>query len=79
MGTASQGSGGEWVRQRQAGGRAVAVTAKTASPITGADRPLFGLSLWEHAYVLDYRDARGRYVEAVWNVVDWAAVASHMR
>ncbi|MBJ6978777.1 Fe-Mn family superoxide dismutase [Luteimonas sp. MC1895] len=76
---ALQGSGWAWLLQRPDGTVSVAVTCNTASPITGDDRPLFGLNLWEHAYVLDYREARGRYVEAVWNVVDWAAVASHMR
>lgn len=77
--TSLQGSGWAWLLQRPDASLAIAVTANTASPVTGEDRPLFGLSLWEHAYLLDYREARGRYVDAVWNVVDWAAVASHMR
>ena len=79
MATALQGSGWIWLLQRPDASVALAVTANTASPITGDDRPLFGLSLWEHAYLLDYREARGRYVEAVWNVIDWGFVASNMR
>jgi Fe-Mn family superoxide dismutase len=74
-----QGSGWIWLLQRPDGSVALALTANTASPITGDDRPLFGLSLWEHAYLLDHRDARGRYVEAIWNLVDWGAVASNLR
>lgn len=74
-----QGSGWIWLLQRPDASVTVALTANTASPITGDDRPLFGLSLWEHAYLLDYRENRGRYVEAVWNVVDWPFVASNLR
>jgi len=74
-----QGSGWIWLLQRPDGSVAPALTANTASPITGGDRPLLGLSLWEHAYVLDYRDDRRRYVEAAFNLVDWSFVASNLR
>lgn len=74
-----QGSGWIWLLQRPDGSVAPALTANTASPITGGDRPLLGLSLWEHAYVLDYRDDRRRYVEAAFNLVDWTFVASNLR
>lgn len=74
-----QGSGWIWLLQRPDGSVAPALTANTASPITGGDRPLFGLSLWEHAYVLDYRDDRRRYVEAAFHLVDWTFVASNLR
>lgn len=79
LATALQGSGWIWLLQRPDGSLGLAVTANTASPLTGDDRPLLGLSLWEHAYVLDYRDDRRRYIEAAWHVVDWNAVASHLR
>ena len=79
MATGLQGSGWIWLLQRPDASVSLAVTANTSSPITGDDRPLLGLSLWEHAYLLDYREARGRYVEAVWNVVDWGFVASNHR
>lgn len=79
MATSLQGSGWIWLLQRPDGAVTLALTANTASPITGEDRPLFGLSLWEHAYLLDYREDRGRYVEAVWNIVDWAFVSSNLK
>lgn len=74
-----QGSGWIWLLQRPDGAIAVALTRNTASPATGEDRPLLGLSLWEHAYVLDYREARERYIEALWNVIDWGFVASNLK
>ncbi|MEN1939858.1 Fe-Mn family superoxide dismutase [Luteimonas sp. MJ246] len=76
---ALQGSGWIWLLQRPDGSLTLALTANTASPITGDDRPLLGLSLWEHAYVLDHRESRARYIEATWNIVDWTFVASNLR
>ncbi|MGY0611117.1 MULTISPECIES: Fe-Mn family superoxide dismutase [unclassified Luteimonas] len=79
MACALQGSGWIWLLQRPDGSLTLALTANTASPLTGDDRPLLTLSLWEHAYLLDHREARGRYIEAAWNLVDWTFVASNLK
>src|SRR3546814_8720308 len=62
------GSGWIWLVQRAEGGLALAATANAATPLTGGDTPLLTCDVWEHAYYIDYRNARAKYLEAFWNV-----------
>lgn len=75
----SFGSGWLWLVQRADGTLAIASTSNAATPLTGDDTPLLACCLWEHAYYLDYRDARAKYVEAFWHLVDWDFAASNMK
>ena len=65
------GSGWAWLVQRPDGSLAIVSTSNAATPLTGADKPLLTCDVWEHAYYIDYRNARAKYVEAFWNVVNW--------
>jgi Fe-Mn family superoxide dismutase len=73
------GSGWAWLVQRPDGTLAVVSTSNAATPLTTSDNPLLTCDVWEHAYYVDYRNARPAYVEAFWKLVDWNAVSSRMK
>ena len=73
------GSGWAWLVQRPDGSLALASTSNANNPLTGEDTPLLTCDVWEHAYYIDYRNARPKFLEAFWNVVNWDFVASNMK
>jgi len=72
------GSGWAWLVQRTDGSLAIVSTSNAATPITGTDKPLLTCDVWEHAYYIDYRNARAKYVEAFWNLVNWDFAAKRL-
>jgi superoxide dismutase, Fe-Mn family len=72
------GSGWGWLVQRADGSLALVSTSNAATPLTGTDKPLLTCDVWEHAYYIDYRNARPKYVEAFWNLVNWDFVSAQM-
>ena len=69
------GSGWAWL-VRDGSGLAVVSTANQDSPISDGQTPLLGVDVWEHAYYLKYQNRRPDYIDAWWNVVNWAEVAT---
>jgi Fe-Mn family superoxide dismutase len=69
------GSGWAWL-VRDGSGLAVVSTANQDSPISDGQTPLLGVDVWEHAYYLKYQNRRPDYLDAWWNVVNWAEVAA---
>ena len=72
------GSGWAWLVQRPDGTLALVSTSNAATPLTGSDKPLLTCDVWEHAYYVDYRNARPKYVEAFWKLVNWDFVSRQM-
>ncbi|PJK00766.1 superoxide dismutase [Fe] [Lysobacteraceae bacterium NML91-0213] len=72
------GAGWAWLVQRRDGRLGIAATPNAVTPLTGPDRPLLACCLWQHAYYLDYRDQRERYLAAWWQLVNWGAVGSRL-
>jgi len=72
------GSGWAWLVQRADGTLAIVSTSNAATPITGSDKPLLTCDVWEHAYYIDYRNARAKYVEAFWSLANWDFAAKNM-
>jgi Fe-Mn family superoxide dismutase len=57
------GSGWTWLVKKPDGTVDIVNTSNAATPITGADKPLLTIDVWEHAYYIDYRNARPKFVE----------------
>lgn len=74
---ANFGSGWTWLAKKADGSVDIVNTSNAATPLTGADTPLMTCDIWEHAYYIDYRNARAKYVEAFWNLANWDFVAKN--
>ncbi len=65
------GSGWAWLVKDADGKLSVMSTANAGNPLTDGLTPILTCDVWEHAYYIDYRNARPKYVEAWWNLVNW--------
>ncbi len=65
------GSGWTWLVKTATGGLEIVKTSNAGCPITAGQTPLMTCDVWEHAYYVDYRNARPAYVAAFWNLVHW--------
>jgi Fe-Mn family superoxide dismutase len=72
-GTKRFGSGWAWLVYAD-GKLQVLSTANQDSPLMTGQAPVLGVDVWEHAYYLKYQNKRPDYLDAWWNVVNWAAV-----
>ena len=72
------GSGWTWLVKNADGGVEIINTSNAGSALTEeAKTPLLTIDVWEHAYYVDYRNARPKYIEAFWNVVNWDFVSQN--
>jgi len=69
------GSGWTWLVKRADGTLALVNTSNAATPLTEKGvTPLLTVDVWEHAYYIDYRNARPKYLDAFWALVNWEFV-----
>ena len=72
------GSGWAWVIDA-AGKLVIESTANQDSPLMEGKKVVFGVDVWEHAYYLKYQNRRPDYLDAWWNVVNWAEINKRLR
>ena len=65
------GSGWAWLVKNSDGSIAVVSTSNAGCPLTEGQVPLLTCDVWEHAYYIDYRNARPKYLEAFWELANW--------
>uniref|UniRef100_E6QUJ4 Superoxide dismutase [Fe] n=1 Tax=mine drainage metagenome TaxID=410659 RepID=E6QUJ4_9ZZZZ len=71
------GSGWAWLVKNAAGELDIVSTSNAATPMSSGQKALLTCDVWEHAYYVDYRNARPKYVEAFWNLVNWSFVSAN--
>lgn len=72
------GSGWAWLVKNADGSLAIETTGNAGNPMQEGKTPLLVCDVWEHAYYIDYRNARPKYIEAFWNLVNWDYVAGNL-
>jgi Fe-Mn family superoxide dismutase len=72
------GSGWAWLVRTRDETLDVVTTVNAGTPITDGQTPLLTCDVWEHAYYIDYRNGRSKYLDEFWKVVDWEFVTASL-
>ncbi|MFZ5980235.1 MAG: superoxide dismutase [Candidatus Zixiibacteriota bacterium] len=73
------GSGWTWLVKGANGKLAIDNTSNAGNPIRDGKTPLLTVDVWEHAYYIDYRNARPTYLEKLWDIFNWDFVAKNLK
>ncbi len=71
------GSGWTWLVKNADGGLEIVNTDDAETPLTDGLTPLLTIDVWEHAYYIDYRNARPKYLDEIWKIVNWDFVEAN--
>ncbi|MBL7543281.1 MAG: superoxide dismutase [Fe] [Bdellovibrionaceae bacterium] len=72
------GSGWTWLTLNKQGEIEIFNTSNAGTPMTSGRKALLTIDVWEHAYYIDYRNARPNFVNSFWNLVNWDFVNSNL-
>jgi Fe-Mn family superoxide dismutase len=74
------GSGWAWLIQQADGSLSIEATHDAANPVVHGKKPLLTCDVWEHAYYIDYRNARAKYVEIFLNnLANWEFAEANLK
>jgi Fe-Mn family superoxide dismutase len=72
------GSGWAWLARDAGGKLQIMALGNAGNPIREGSEPILTIDVWEHAYYVDYRNERPKYIEAFWDKVNWEFVGRCM-
>ena len=72
------GSGWTWLVKKADGSLDIVNTSNAGTTLTTTDVALLTCDVWEHAYYIDYRNARPKYLENFWNLANWDFAAKNL-
>lgn len=72
------GAGWAWLIKKPDGSLAIDQKSNAGTPLTDGNTPLLTLDVWEHAYYIDYRNARPKFIEHFWELVNWDNVLKNL-
>lgn len=65
------GAGWAWLAQNKSGKLEILAMSNAQTPLTENKTPILTLDVWEHAYYIDYRNARPKFIESFWDIINW--------
>jgi len=72
------GSGWAWLVREKDGSLKIVSTSNADTPVRTGHTPLLTCDVWEHAYYIDYRNERPKFLEHFWQIVNWDFVARNL-
>ncbi len=78
MAVGNFGSGWTWLVAKSDGSLDIVNTDDAKNPMQEGLKPILTCDVWEHAYYIDYRNARPKYLEAFWEIVNWDFAARNL-
>lgn len=72
------GSGWTWLVKDKDSRLKIANTSNAGNPLREGKKPLLTVDVWEHAYYIDYRNARPTYLEKIWDIINWTFITKNL-
>jgi Fe-Mn family superoxide dismutase len=73
------GSGWAWLVKGADGSLSIQQASNAGTPLKDGQKAILTCDVWEHAYYVDYRNARANYVEAFWRLVNWRFASDNFK